>query len=538
MKLIFAFGALAIVSLYIWPYSLGHDKFSLRFKYLLAFLYLTAIFFSFVSFSDGWLVRNVYSSTNVVLGEFFHFYAIYLTILIIGLLFFIFYAYKHADFSLKQKILLSVIGFSLFILTLLTVSLILPSFGYYDLAILDSSCTLIFIGFTGYAIVSKELFDTKVLLTEAAVFIVMIALFLLLISSQNPQDWILRGIIFLLSVYGGYLIIKSVHVEINKNEQLKDLTQQLAQANAHLQDLDKMKTEFVSLASHELLTPVSAIEGYLSMILDEKIVPVADLKLKEYLDRVYGSAKRLARLIADMLNISRIEEGRLLVEKKETDLGELVKDVIAELKFKSEERQQKIVFDTPETFQSFADPDKIKEIIINLVGNSIKYSAKPGTIHIGIQAVPTQTVKDFWDKMEAEAKKRPLDEQEAISSTVNGFYRQFVGDEQYLIQVKDEGIGIPKEELPKLFKKFHRVGDFTTAESQGTGLGLYISKALVELHHGRIWVDSKGHDKGSTFTFTLPLLKAKEEIIKVEDNIPKKGDMKPLAKPMTAAEEI
>jgi len=260
-----------------------------------------------------------------------------------------------------------------------------------------------------------------------------------------------------------------------------------------------------------------------------------------------------------MLNISRIEEGRLLVEKKEVNLNELVTQTIEELKFKAEERKQKVVFENqgsrPETsseilrhspqndtesaqndnpkFETYADPDKIKEVIINIIGNSIKYSKNPGTISISIEKAPTEKVKEIWGKIEDKVKDQPLDDQESIKASVDEHYRQFVGDDQLLIIVRDQGIGIPREELTKLFKKFHRVGDYSTEESQGTGLGLYISRSLVELHHGRIWADSDGPGKGSTFTFSLPDISDKEELLKMEKEVSEqKEQLKPLAKPM------
>jgi len=255
-----------------------------------------------------------------------------------------------------------------------------------------------------------------------------------------------------------------------------------------------------------------------------------------------------------MLNISRIEEGRLLVEKKEIDLSELIKQVIDEIKFKSDEKKQKIIYIEPpfassdakamedkkatEGVQTYGDPDKIKEVLINVVGNAIKYSKDPGTITITFEKIPTAWVQEKWQKIEEDIKQRPLDDQEAIHSAVDEHFRNFVGSTQLMIAVKDQGIGIPPEELPRLFKKFHRVGDFTTAESQGTGLGLYISRALVELHHGRIWADSEGPSKGSTFTFTLPDISDKEALLKMEAQAPKKESLKPLARPTKAAEDI
>ena len=392
-----------------------------------------------------------------------------------------------------------------------------------------------------YAILKYKLLNIKVIATEIGTFSVLLALFIQVLTSSDLSNFIIRGLIFVLALVGGLYLIKSVQHEIKQKEQLQELTTQLAQANNHLKELDEMKTEFVSLASHELLTPVSAIEGYLSMLLDEKMARVDDPKALRYLDNVYKSAKRLARLIADMLNISRIEEGRLLVEKMDVNLTELIHQVIDEVKFKADERKQKVVFENTATipWATYADADKIKEVVVNIIGNSIKYSRDPGTITVTVEKVPTAQIQQKWDQLEEEIKSRPLDDQEAINSAVDPHYRQLVGDNQLVIKIKDQGIGIPVEELPRLFKKFHRVGNYSTQESQGTGLGLYISRALVELHHGRIWPDSEGEGKGSTFTFTLPDYASKEAVVELEKEVPQdKEKLKPLAKPMKMAEDI
>jgi len=412
----------------------------------------------------------------------------------------------------------------------LTKSFVYGRFGTYS--------AILLVGFIAYAILKTKLFNLKIILTESAVVIIDVILAVQIFTSHSAMESLLRALFAVFVFYGSYILVQSVRREIKFREELQVMAQQLAHANSHLRELDQMKTEFVSLASHELLTPVSAIEGYLSMLLDEHMAKIEDPKAQKYLTNVYNSAKRLARLIADMLNISRIEEGRLLVEKKDIDLSELIKQVVDEIKFKSDEKKQKIVFETPDSWKSYGDPDKVKEVIINLIGNSIKYSKDPGTINISIEKIPTEWVKEKWQKIEEDIKQRPLDDQEAIHSAVDEHFRNFVGNQQLMISVKDEGIGIPKEELPRLFKKFHRVGDYTTAESQGTGLGLYISRALVELHHGRIWAGSEGPGKGSTFTFTLPDISDKEALLKMEAQAPKKESLKPLARPTKAAEDI
>jgi len=485
--------------------------------------------------------------TNASSGHLFYPGLVWAIISIVGLFINIGVKYKNLDSNEKLQLKYLIYGLILSIIFGLSSSALLPIItGQYEYAKFAPVGMIFLIGFTAYAILKHQLFNIKVILTETAVGLVVLAIFIQTLSSKTIGQGLFNGIILILVIYGGYLVIKSVLREIKFRQELQMLTDQLAKANAHLKDLDKMKTEFVSLASHELLTPVSAIEGYLSMILDEHLAKVDDPKAAQYLDRIYRSSRRLARLIADMLNISRIEEGRLMVEKKDVNLNELIKQTIDELKFKAEERKQRVVFEdianklrdssaTPQNdnYMTYADPDKIKEVIVNIIGNSIKYSKDPGTISIHIEKAPTEKVQEIWAKIEDKVKDQPLDDQEAIKASVNEYYRQFVGKEQLLIIVKDQGIGIPKEELTKLFKKFHRVGDYSTEESQGTGLGLYISRSLVELHHGRIWADSEGRGKGSTFTFSLPDISDKEALLEIEKQVPnQKEQLKPLAKPM------
>ena len=487
--------------------------------------------------------------SNIIYGSFFSLFIAYTLIAVLLLLIKFIISYIKLKTEDRVKIRLFFIGLILFSLINIFVQVIIRNIiGSDEFYRFGNYSAIIFVSFTAYAIVKNQLFNIKIILTEIGVALVNIAILEQIFLPKSSWQVYINIILFLVVAYGSYILVKSVIREIKFREELQVMTNQLAHANTHLKELDQMKTEFVSLASHELLTPVSAIEGYLSMLLDEHMAKVEDPKAIKYMTNVYTSAKRLARLIADMLNISRIEEGRLLVEKKDISLSELVKQVIDEIKFKSDERQQKIIFETPDQAKSddrlasgwntYGDADKIKEVIINLIGNSIKYSKNPGTITIRIEKVPTPWVAEKWQKIEEDIKQRPLDDQEAIHSAVDEHFRNFVGQTQLMISVKDQGIGIPKEELPRLFKKFHRVGDFTTAESQGTGLGLYISRALVELHHGRIWADSEGEGKGSTFTFTLPDISDKEALLKMEAQAPKKESLKPLARPTKAAEDI
>jgi len=244
------------------------------------------------------------------------------------------------------------------------------------------------------------------------------------------------------------------------------LYNEVQDSNVKLQALDKLKDDFVSLASHELRTPMTAIKSYLWMALAGKGGEISG-KLKFYLQRAYDATDRLIKLVNDMLNISRIESGRITISIQRVSLVKLVQDVVFEVMPRAQELGVKLsVTASLGVPDVIADSDKIKEVLINLIGNSLKFTPANGTI----------TVSFFI--------------QNGVVKTI----------------IKDTGSGILPEDIPKLFQKFGFIQESyitnLTANS-GTGLGLYISKAIVELHEGTIVAESEGRGKGATFSFTL-----------------------------------
>ncbi|MBI3443438.1 GAF domain-containing sensor histidine kinase [Candidatus Woesebacteria bacterium] len=254
--------------------------------------------------------------------------------------------------------------------------------------------------------------------------------------------------------------------------ELEDTTEKLKRANEKLKDLDKLKDEFVSVASHELKTPMTVIKSYLWLALSGKAGDLTD-KQKDYLDKALGSTERLIRLVNDMLNVSRIESGRIVMNMQKVDLVKLGNEVLFEVKPRADELGINIENKVSKVPEVLADPDKIKEVLINFIGNSIKFTPKGGKITISY------------------GKE----------------------DKMVFSHVTDTGSGIEKENLGKLFQKFSLIKkSYVTnkKETQGTGLGLYISKSIIELHKGKIWAESEGLGKGATFSFTLPEFNEKD----------------------------
>lgn len=273
---------------------------------------------------------------------------------------------------------------------------------------------------------------------------------------------------------------------------LTNITQQVYEMNAKLHQLDKLKDDFVSVASHELRTPMTAIRSYVWMALHKSDIPLSQ-KLERYLYRTLISTERLINLVNDLLNISRIESGRIEIDPKAFDIVDLVKEVMEEIKPRADEKRLELLVLDHKLPLVFADPDKVHQIILNIIGNSLKFSYPGGIISV-----------DF-----------------------------FTDGKVVEVTIKDNGAGIAKDDLSRLFHKFSRLDNsytaMATSSGSGTGLGLYISKSLIELMHGKIWAASEGIDKGTAFTFSLPI--ASEKVLKDSDKYhisPKEGEAKPL----------
>lgn len=355
----------------------------------------------------------------------------------------------------------------------------------YEITQYGTLSTLFLVGFIAYAILKHRLFDIKVILTEGLIYIIVIFLLIDLLLSTTWQQWIVGLLLLIAVAYVGYLLIKSVYGEIKKRKELQKITLELRATNERLSELDALKTEFVSMASHELLTPISAIQGYLSMLLDEKIIPLGDKRSEEILRKVHSSSDQVARLVTDLLNVSRIESGRIMIDKKRFDLNKVIRNSVSEIKIKADQKDLTMAFKQIELPEVYADPDRVKGTLTNLLGNAIKYTIKGGV--------------SVWTTIEKNKK---------LGTRIEGEkeYRKGVrtkGD-FIVVHIQDTGVGIKNEELPMLFRKFHRIGDWKTRNTGGTGLGLYISKNMVELLGGTIWADSK-YGKGSTFSFSIPI---------------------------------
>jgi signal transduction histidine kinase len=248
-------------------------------------------------------------------------------------------------------------------------------------------------------------------------------------------------------------------------QEVQEKNRQLEIANGQLQELDRLKSDFVASVSHELRTPLTAIKGAIDLLLRELAGPLNE-KQTHYLARVRSNTHRLAGLINDVLDLSKIEEGKIELRAGPVSLGGLVHEVVETLKPIAAENEMILQGAISESsLLVWADRDKVTQVLTNLIGNAVKFTPAGGRVVVSA---------------------RPD------------------GGEWIRVSVIDDGPGISPEEKDRIFDKFYQVAQVGEAKPKGTGLGLAISKALIELHGGKIWVESQ-LSRGSIFNFTLPV---------------------------------
>ncbi len=252
------------------------------------------------------------------------------------------------------------------------------------------------------------------------------------------------------------------------NQNLAVANRDLEAANKKLKEIDKMKSDFISIVSHELRTPLTSIKAFAELIM---IKPRMTSEKRDKLLRIINNeTDRLARLISDILDLTKIEAGKLSWHITRVSLNDIVQTSVAGIQSLADNKSIEIKVAMPPTLSLlFGDRDRLIQVITNILSNSIKFTPQGGGIKIS--AIQESSPKS-----------------------------------QIVVTISDTGIGIPPTDLELIFEKFRRSGDVLTYNNQGTGLGLAISRQIVEYHGGVIWAES-ALGQGSIFTFTLPLTK-------------------------------
>jgi len=255
----------------------------------------------------------------------------------------------------------------------------------------------------------------------------------------------------------------------SRTAELEATYRELAVSHARLRELDQLKSDFLSNVSHELRTPLAAIKGFVDNLLDGVTGPLAD-RQRHYLQRVLDNAERLTRMVSDLLDLTRIEAGKIELSAETVAIGEMLEDLVETLRPLTRDRGIALAAELGPCPPVRADADKILQVLTNLVSNGLKFTPRGGRVSLAARESPDGTVR---------------------------------------IAVSDTGPGIPPEERDRVFDKFYQLSRVDGERPPGSGLGLTIARHLVELHGGRIWVED-GPDGGSTFVVALPAASSAE----------------------------
>jgi signal transduction histidine kinase len=317
----------------------------------------------------------------------------------------------------------------------------------------------VFIVVLAYLIIRFNAFNIKIISTQ-----ILVTAFPILVGSQYflAQSFgskLITVITFLLSVIAGIFIVKSVEREVAQREKIEKLALDLEHANSRLRELDQMKSQFLSFASHQIRSPLTAIKGYSSLLLEGDYGKIP-AKISEAIKIIDTSTQSLIVIVNEFLDVSRIEQGRMKYDFTDFDIRKLVEEIVAEQKPNVEKKGLTLSYSANQnaTYSVHADMGKIKQVLGNVLDNAIKYTPQ-GSISVNVE----KNMKKIH------------------------------------VSITDTGVGLDPEDISKLFSMFSRAKDASKANVSGTGLGLYVAKQMLEAQKGKIWVDSPGKCKGSTF---------------------------------------
>jgi signal transduction histidine kinase len=362
--------------------------------------------------------------------------------------------YLKAEGAVKGQWRSIGVGFGLAYILLLYFVFIRVSL-FHDVRFVPYSPLFILPIFCGaaYAILRHRLFSIKVIAAETLTFILLVASFIELYLASGTLERILSVLVTTLTLIFGVLLVRSVIKEVKQREELQELYKKL-------EELSRFKTELLSLASHQLRSPLSAIKGF-AELLEEGAYGALETRSKEAIGKMKNSAQELLDLINMLLDMRKVDEGRMEYSLSRTNLTDMTKKIVDGIRPLALKKSIELNFEA--TGPIFANVDeKISQVIHNLIDNAIKY-------------------------------------------TPAGYVRVALSEKEGTVQlsVVDTGLGISADMLPHIFEEFSR-DNKVKKKILGTGLGLYIAKKIAEAHGGTVWAESAGEGKGSHFNLKFP----------------------------------
>jgi signal transduction histidine kinase len=485
-KFYYVSAALIASSFLAFSFVFPFDKRKLP-KIYSSLFYLFTIFIIGISVWPGAMIKEIVIrpwGKEAILSPFYFIYTTYFVMCVIGA--FGNFLRKHKQ-SLqnevyKMQIKYVFIGTSIAMAWGMMFNLFLPLIGNYKLIWLGPYLSLAMIGFIAYAIFKHHLMNIKIITTELFGVLIMIVVLLDALMARSRIEFFLKFGLFMVVAVFSILLIRSVLNEVRSTEKVVKLAHHLEKANIELKKLDKAKSEFISIASHQLRTPVSVIKGVSSMMKEGDMEHFSKEKRERFIDSLWQKSCKLERIIKDILSATEMTSIKYKAEKEKAepiDLEELLKESINDFQPAAQEREIELsltVFGRPIP-KIYGEAMYLRDAVDNLIDNALKY---------------TPSLKTS-SEVRGKRKKKGI---VSVSLTKK--------ENNVIISVKDNGIGIPPKEKANLFDKFTRASNARDMYTDGSGLGLFIAKEIVEGHQGKIWLESE-FNKGTTFYISLPI---------------------------------
>ena len=405
----------------------------------------------------------------VIYGGGFYYFAVYMITYLLTGVYILIKRYIETSGLVKAQLRYVLAGSSTSILIGLTTNIILPLLGVTSYVWLGPIGTIALVAFISIAMTKHRLWNFRLVATEIFVFFLLIILLVQIFIADTPERMLVRvGTFFLISLFSFFLVRESLR-ELKTQGRIQQLSRTLIAANSRLREIDVQKSDFVSIASHQLRTPLTVIKGYTSMLLEGTFGALINEHQRSIVDKIYRSSEHLVTMIDDFLNIARIERGQMSYAFAKIDLNNVVREIVEDVKVSAKSEGLTILYEPlreEEGYSVIADHLKVAQVVSNLFDNAVKYTPRGGTITVRITKDP--------------------------------------GTGNVVLSITDTGMGIAPETMPRLFKRFSRDMKMKRFHGEGSGLGLYIARQIMDAHNGSIWAESPGTGKGSTFFVSFP----------------------------------
>lgn len=467
--------------------------------YIISSIAMLLSIFSFTSLFKVGMVQK-FGFFWIDPGSFYFLFPLFFIIVVIYSIFLLIHTYfKQTKDSvlrsqIRYQIIAGAIGFSGGVTNFLPQLFNVFPFGNYFV--------IIYVFFISYSILKYKLFNIKIVLVELAILLLNMFLLFNVFTSHATVDFVINISIFIGILIFSIFLMRGIYKDIRDRERIAVLAQEMEVANDRLRMMEGQKTEFVSIASHQLRTPLTVIKGYASMILEGTFGDIS-AEVRDAVDKLYKSSERIVALVEDLLTVSRIEQGRMTLNFSVIDFKEFVEQTIEDTQPEIEESKLEFSFTAKESgdFRVSIDEKKFKQVVRHVLDNAIKYTRAPGKVHLVLAEDPVTkkvrlSISDTGAGMSAEQ--------------IHSVFERFNLKSDILETTAETETMLPPEEKNEAEKaedakvQKELAEEKAMMEKRTPGIGLYIAQEIIEAHNGTLRLESSGVGRGTTVFIELP----------------------------------